>query len=589
MLKDRKMTEKILLNYAFTFMMISLADASSMVIDGLITSRNLGATLLAATGLGGTSYQMVSLFCCIFAIGLQATCSGAMGAGDSKKTNRYFTSGIVVLSVIALMVTVVGFLCLDPLCRLFGADGNDRLLYDGLRNYMRGWFIGIPGFMAFSVLCPLATLDGNKRLVTIVTILQSALNIVGDLFSVLFWKNDGIRAIYGVGFSSGIAFDIAAIVLLNNFFRKRSAFRFELRQFRFSAIREMLRIGLPKLTMYVCKMLSPIFINRTVLMVGGACGMAAMSVKSSLTGLFYVVGGGIAESVNLLSQVYYGEKDKKSLKETAGSAAKAIVLFCTALSLILFLLSSLLASLFFSKGTEEYAATVTMLRCFALSLPVNALNSGILSYLQATRKAVFAHLHTASHRFVFSVLCTIVLGRIFGMVGLFIALPVSEVLVLITYIVITQIVGRKKEFLDALLLIPNDFDYDDSLSFSVSTMQEVIGISEKIEAFCLENGIDKDRSVYAALCIEETAGNVVDHGFKKDNKAHNCELRVMIDANDVILRIRDDCRYFNMKERYEVLKSKGKLSGIGIRLVYGIAKDVNYVNILNTNTLIIRI
>ena len=63
----------------------------------------------------------------------------------------------------------------------------------------------------------------------------------------------------------------------------------------------------------------------------------------------------------------------------------------------------------------------------------------------------------------------------------------------------------------------------------------------------------------------------------------------MIEADDVILRIRDDCRYFNIKERFEVLKSKGKLSGIGIRLVYGIAKEVNYVNILNTNTLIIKV
>ena len=50
----------------------------------------------------------------------------------------------------------------------------------------------------------------------------------------------------------------------------------------------------------------------------------------------------------------------------------------------------------------------------------------------------------------------------------------------------------------------------------------------------------------------------------------------MIEDGDIVLRIRDDCRYFNMKERYEVLKNKDKFSGIGIKLVYGIAKDINY-------------
>ena len=589
MLKNKNMTAKILLDYAFTFMVISLADAASMVIDGMITSRNLGATLLAATGLGNASYQMVALFCCIFAIGLQATCSGAMGAGDSKKTIRYFTSGILILSAIALVATTLGFLCLDPLCRLFGADGSDLLLYDGLRNYMRGWFVGIPGFFAFSVLCPLVTLDGNKKLVTAMTVLQSALNICGDYLSVLLWRSDGLRAIYGIGFSSGIAFNIASVLLLTNFLRKRSAFRFEIRQFRFQAVKEMMQIGMPRLTMYGCRLLSPIVINRAVLAVGGACGMAAMSVKSSITGLFYVVGGGIAESVNLMSQVFYSEKDKTALKEMARSAVRAIALFCVALALTLFVLAPLLASVFLAAGTEEYRLTVVMLRCFALSLPLNALNSSALSYLQGTRRILPAHLQTVSHRFAFSALCTVVLGRVFGPVGLFIALPVSELFVLLAYVVVTRVSGRGKKFEDALLLLPEDFGYDDSLAFSVTTMDEVIGISEKIDAFCSSHGIDKERAAYSALCVEETAGNVVEHGFRKDGKEHRCEIRVMIEADDVILRIRDDCQYFNMRERYEVLKSKGKLSGIGIRLVYGIAKEVNYVNILNTNTLIIKV
>lgn len=589
MVKDSKMTKKILLNYAFTFMMISLADSASMVVDGLITSRSLGATLLAATGLGGASYQLVSLFCCIFAIGLQSTCSGAMGAGDSEKTNRYFTSGIVVLSAVTLAATALGFLCLDPLCRLFGADGSDRLLYDGLRNYMRGWFYGIPGFFAFSVLCPLVTLDGNKKLVTAVTVLQSALNIGGDVFSVLQWRGDSLRAIFGIGFSSGIAFDIASIILLTDFFRKRSAFRFKIRQFDLKAVGEMARIGMPRLTMYACKLLSPIVINRTALAVGGACVMAAMSVKSSVTGLFYVVGGGIAESVSLLSQVFYGEKDRKALKETAGNAVRTVAIFCTALALALFLLAPPIASVFFTAGTEEYRLTVIMLRCFTLSLPLNALNTSILSYLQATRKIVPAHLHTVSHRFVFTALCTVVFGHLFGPVGLFAAIPAGELCVLLTYILTTCILRRGRKFGDALLLIPEDFGYDDSLSFSVTTMDEVVGISEKIQTFCTSHGIDRKRAYYSALCVEEIAGNVVSHGFLKDEKSHYCEVRVMIDGGDVTLRIRDDCRYFNMKERYDVMKSKGQFSGIGIRLVYGIAKEVNYVNILNTNTLIIRV
>lgn len=589
MFRSKSMTSKILLNYAFTFIVINLADSASMVIDGLITSRNLGATLLAATGLGDASYEMVSLFCGIFAVGLQATCSGALGIGDSKKASRYFTSGVLVLAAVALVTTVMGFLCLDPLCRLFGADGSDKLLHDGLYQYMRGWFVGIPGFFAFTVLCPLVTLDGNKRLVTAMTVLQSALNICGDYFSVLHWRNDGLRAIYGIGFSSGIAFDIVSVFLLANFLRKRSAFRLSMGDFSLRAVREMIHIGLPKLTQCFSNLASPIVINRTVLAVGGACAMAAMSVKASVAGFFFVAGNGIAGSVQLLSQVFYSEKDKKALGETASVALRTVGVLCIGISALLFALSPLLAGLFLNAGTEEYRLTVTLLRCFSASLPLNALNSCVLSFLQGTRKILPAHLYIVSHRFLFPALSTAVLGRLFGTTGIAVAFPVSELLVLLTYAAIALSAGRGRERTDALLLLPENFGYDESLAFSVTTIDEVIGISEGIEEFCSSHGIDKERSVYSALCIEETAGNVVEHGFRMDNKKHCCDIRVMLEDGDVVMRIRDDCRYFNIKERYEVLKSKGKTSGIGIRLVYGIAKEANYISLLNTNTLIIRV
>lgn len=589
MIRSESMTKRILLDYAFSFMIINLADSASMVIDGLITSRHLGPTLLAVFGLGNTSYQMIALFSGIFAIGLQTTCSGAMGTGDSQKTSRYFTSGILALSAVTLIITLFGFLCLDPLCRLFGADGSDRLLYDGLHEYLRGWFVGIPGFIAFFVLCPLVTLDGNKRLVTAMTVLQSALNICGDYFSVTHWSGDGLRAIYGVGFSSGAAFDIVSVFLLFSFLRARSAFHLDVRQFRPEAVMEMLHIGLPRLTKSVCNMIAPLVINRTVIAVGGACAMAAMSVKLSISGFFFVAGSGIAESVNLLSQVFYSEKDRKALEDTARTAVGTVGAVCTALTLLLFILSPVLASIFLEKGTEEYGLTVIMLRCFSLSLPLNALNSCVLSYLQATRKLIPAHLQTVSHRFAFLALSTAVLGRLFGTVGVYAAIPVSELLVLLAYVGIALITGRGKASYDALLLLPVDFSPDESLAFSVTDMSEVIGISEKIAEFCSSHGIDEERAVYSALCIEETAGNVVEHGFKMDSRKHRCDIRVLLEDGDVVLRIRDDCRYFNMKERYEVLKSKDKYSGIGIRLVYGIAKEVNYISLLNTNTLIIRV
>lgn len=582
-----QMISKILLSYAFTFMMIELADSASMVIDGIIVSRHLGATQLAADGLSDPSFQMISLFCSIFAIGIQSSCSAAMGSGNREKTNVYFSSGIIIVSVIAAVVTILGFVCVEPLCRLFGADGSNMELFLSLKEYLRGWFVGIPGFMMFNVLSPLVTLDGNKKLVTAATVLQSVINVVGDYCAVTFLN----MGIYGVGFFTGFGFDLAAILLILNFFRKRSAFRLSFVEFNFGAVFSMAKIGMPRLTKYGCKLLAPLLINRTVLLIGGSAAMAAMSVKASIGSFCLVAGNGIAESVNLMSQVFYSEKDRQSLLHTTVLAIKADVILCSIFAVILFSASKLLSGFYLTPGSAEYEMSVIMLRCFALSLMLNGINAIVLNYLQGTRKILPAHLQTASHRLIFLAISTFVLGKVFGINGIFVAIPLSELLVLLTYIIITLFSGKGKNHADALMLIPEDFGYNpvDCLEFSVTTIDEVVGISESISKFCSTHGIDRKRSYYASLCLEELADNVVEHGFKKDSKEHICDIRVMIEEGDVVLRIRDDCPYFNIKERYEAMAAKDKMANIGIKLVYGIAKDVNYVNLLNTNTLIIRV
>ena len=57
----------------------------------------------------------------------------------------------------------------------------------------------------------------------------------------------------------------------------------------------------------------------------------------------------------------------------------------------------------------------------------------------------------------------------------------------------------------------------------------------------------------------------------------------------VILRIRDNCSAFNPSARAKVMASDDICKNIGIRLVYRIAEEVNYQNLLGLNVLTIRI
>ena len=114
-------------------------------------------------------------------------------------------------------------------------------------------------------------------------------------------------------------------------------------------------------------------------------------------------------------------------------------------------------------------------------------------------------------------------------------------------------------------------------------------VSERVQSFCLERGVDARRAYLAGLAMEEMAGNIVDHGFTKDRKKHSIDVRVAHKGDDVILRIKDDCVPFDPAERRQLADSGDPAKNIGIRLVFRIARDVQYQNILGLNVLTVRI
>ncbi|MBQ6622226.1 MAG: ATP-binding protein [Mogibacterium sp.] len=105
----------------------------------------------------------------------------------------------------------------------------------------------------------------------------------------------------------------------------------------------------------------------------------------------------------------------------------------------------------------------------------------------------------------------------------------------------------------------------------------------------LQNIFSEKRAYLAGLALEEMAGNVIEHGFSKDSKNHTVDVRVVHKDDDVILRIKDDCIAFDPGTMNRIAQDDDRFSNIGIRMVFGMAQEVKYQNILGMNALTIRI
>ncbi|MBR6159285.1 MAG: ATP-binding protein, partial [Lachnospiraceae bacterium] len=144
---------------------------------------------------------------------------------------------------------------------------------------------------------------------------------------------------------------------------------------------------------------------------------------------------------------------------------------------------------------------------------------------------------------------------------------------------------------DELMSVPADFGVPvyGRIDIVLHNMDEVIGLSNTLQRFCQERGIDKRRAFFASLFLEEIAGNVVKHGFTADNKKHSVQVCIACRPETLIMSIKDDCVPFNIEQRRQMMDQEDVTKNIGIRMVSGIASKMNYQNILGLNVLALRL
>lgn len=164
----------------------------------------------------------------------------------------------------------------------------------------------------------------------------------------------------------------------------------------------------------------------------------------------------------------------------------------------------------------------------------------------------------------------------------------AAVATIIIYIIIIMIKNKKVSLkFEDLLFLPQEEDGTrKSFEFTIQNEEDVMLTTLGSEALCMQKGIDERRTNALTLCLEEMGVNIVEHGIA-GNKKLFVDVKITIDGDDIIIRMRDNCPAFNPVEYHKVKDPDDLMAGLGIKMVFKMAKDVNYVSTFKLNNLII--
>lgn len=559
-----------------------LSQIISMVVDGAITGKCLGADNLTAYGFAGSVVSIIVAFAGFAMTGISIVCARSIGGSKEEERTSIFSTSMIFSVIMGIVIMAATLLFSKTWAGLAGARGDIILLTS---EYLIGFGIGIVPCVMVSSIFPIMQLDGDKKRMMIAFLAMSVSDIILDLLNGYVLHG----GIFGMGLATSISSVVGFVILLMHFKGNNHMFHFKISSFKMKYVVEIFVFGY----MYIVKQLlitALIFIFNNYLMKKYNADMVAVYTAISSAGsICLCVGMAMGSTVSVLTSVYAGEKDGGTIRKMMKVSFQYSVIINAVVVIVVMIVARPLVGAYFKKGGELLDAAVTGFRIYSLVMIIRSINLCIRGYYQSMKMQKLTFCFSFLQTFLCTAICMFVLDRWMGINGVWLSFAAGEFVALVLLVTILMIAAKGKKGIDIILRLPDDYETEELsiMEGSFDSMDAIVEYSEKLRVFCNSNGADAFTANHISLAIEEIAGNVIKHGFI-DNKRHTIDIRVTKNEDNWFVRIRDDCANFN-PVLYAQEHTETSVEHIGINLINKQAKDVQYMNTLNLNNLIITL
>lgn len=566
-------------------LLVAMGSINSIV-DGVMAGRFISADMIGVIGLFGTLEKILSAVGAVLLGGTAVLCGRYMGRGEMQKTKGIFSLNLTVVMLVGVPITAICLLFPGPLADALGAN---EMLREPLISYITGYAIGIVPQLLAQQLASFLQMERQNTISYMGIAVMIFTNVVSDVFFVAV-MNMGIG---GLALATALSNWVYFLILVPYYFTKKAQLRYSVKTILWSGLPEMMKIGLPGAMLVFYLSIRTLLINRILLQYAGQDGLSAVSAFNMISGLFIALSLGIGAVVRMLASVFVGEEDRDSIRAVMHIVlTKGLVFSAIAGAVVIAVASPLTCVFFADPASNVFILTRQLFVIYGFCVPLVTLCSVFSNYLQATGHNVYVNIQSVVDGLLGMVIPAAILAPVMGAMGVWLANPIGILLTLLLVPAYALIrLKRLPRTMDDWLFLKPDFgaSEENRLELSISSMEEVVKTAVQVQNFCAAHGTASKTAYYAALCLEEMAGNIVKHGFASDRRGHNINCRVVYTRKGILLRIKDDCIPFNPREWMEMVEPKDAFSNIGIRMVYRLAKDVSYQNLLGLNVLTVTL
>jgi anti-sigma regulatory factor (Ser/Thr protein kinase) len=282
--------------------------------------------------------------------------------------------------------------------------------------------------------------------------------------------------------------------------------------------------------------------------------------------------------------VFSAEKDSKSIRQLLAQVFKWGILFILVFAAGSWIFAPEVARFFGMASPETLALAVPAIRLFALSLVPAMINNILTCVYQGGNRTLMANALTVSRLFFWIVLAAPLLSGWMGVTGVWHSFWIAEVLSLLLIAGMSFFYYRGGKYLSLLFLVDREAELTGVYkSFSVkNSTEDIIQSSAGITEFCEQNKLGAKLTMAVSLAIEELLVVIRVQSLAGDDRA-TMNVRVLIEEDTVILRIRNSGKHFSPVDYVRNAGEEEEAEIMGIKMILALARTVDYRNTFGIN------
>ena len=384
----------------------------------------LGTSASGAVGVIFSAMAIIQAVAFTIGMGSGTNVSQALGAGDEEKAQRYVSTAFFTAVAVGAVLAAAALLNIDWLVRFLGAT---ETIAPYAKDYATYIFYAAPFMMGSLAMNNLLRFEGLSIYGMVGITTGGILNMVLDPLLIFGFGLGTSGAAIATAISQFVSFTI--LLIMTN--TKDAAISIHPRNFRPTArmYGRIFYMGLPSLGRQGIASVSTILLNNAAGLYGDAA-IAAMSIVSRFIMFINSTVIGFGQGFQPVCGYCYGAGRYSRVREAYAFCVKVSTIILLVLSVISFVFARPIVTVFRRDDSLVIEIGTFALRAQLLTLPLWGFITMSNMFTQSIGYGVRATIIATARQGTFLIPALLILPQVFGLRGIQIAAPISDVLTL---------------------------------------------------------------------------------------------------------------------------------------------------------------